>query len=1039
MSGRMRTGIASAFILISLAVLMWFGASATEADAQGRNRGRRRGEVQEGGGGADEVPVTAPLPARSLASVRVELGSKSVAGRKEPTVWDGSVEVAPGRVTMIQSWGRDPRDVVEGTSWKLTTRRSIPWNAEQRRRGHELMPLQDSALLIELADTTPETQLSFHTAQGDFTVQLGELEGGRTVERLNGLVAVSRAVRAITILSAPTEDDWPAAATAPDGSLYVAYVAFRHHEKFRVRRGVPQMPESFADLAEPTGGDQVMLLRWTGDRWEGPWEVTPRGGDVFRPAVAVDGQGAVWVFWTAKHNGAWDMFARRRAGERWSDPQALTRSPGPDLLPAATRDHEGRVWVTWMAFRESRHADILAMRQQGDRMGTVEVVCDRPGNQWGPAIAAAEDGQIVVAWDSYEHGNYDVFLRRWANGQWGEVVAVAASAAAEKRPSLAFDRQGRLWIAYEKSPELWGKDFGALVQGKGVGLLQHRSVAVRVWDGTSWFEPIQPAAEAFTAPTLVQRRSGAKERVRRRGTIALPVLACDPVGRIWLSVRMSRAGTRVDVGTVWFNHIASYEGDRWSDEIICDGSDHLLDSRPALTAIGDGSMLMICASDRRAETAARLPQWFVQTLQREGQVIVEPPKAARWPDPVNSEVVAARLPLSSRPPLAASLKPLPEPPTVAGKDERALKEERDVAALRAARVTIGGRTYRLARGEFHRHTEISADGGGDGMLMDMWRYGLDAAALDWIGNGDHDNGNGREYSWWITQKTTDLFFVPGAFAPMYSYERSVSYPDGHRNVVFARRGVRTLPRLEKGRGREMDDLPEGAERPSSPDTQMLYRYLEEHDGICAVHTSGTEMGTDWRDNNPKVEPVVEIYQGCRQNYEMPDAPRANTAEHSIGGWRPLGFVSRALQKGYRLGFQASSDHISTHISYCNVWVEDLTCEAILAGMKARRVYGATDNILADVRCGDHFMGEEFTVRGRPTIQVRLRGTAPFARVHIIRDGDYVHTAEPKCAEVDFQWTDMAAEPGPARYYYVRGEQEDGELVWVSPMWITVVR
>jgi hypothetical protein len=31
------------------------------------------------------------------------------------------------------------------------------------------------------------------------------------------------------------------------------------------------------------------------------------------------------------------------------------------------------------------------------------------------------------------------------------------------------------------------------------------------------------------------------------------------------------------------------------------------------------------------------------------------------------------------------------------------------------------------------------------------------------------------------------------------------------------------------------------------------------------------MGTDWRDNDPVVEPVVEIYQGDRQNYEMPDA------------------------------------------------------------------------------------------------------------------------------------------------------------------------
>ena len=39
-------------------------------------------------------------------------------------------------------------------------------------------------------------------------------------------------------------------------------------------------------------------------------------------------------------------------------------------------------------------------------------------------------------------------------------------------------------------------------------------------------------------------------------------------------------------------------------------------------------------------------------------------------------------------------------------------------------------------------------------------------------------------------------------------------------------------------------------------------------------------------------------------------------------------------------------------------------------------------------------------------------------------------------EVDFVWRDTAAVKGSSSYYYVRGEQTDGELVWVSPMWIT---
>ena len=82
------------------------------------------------------------------------------------------------------------------------------------------------------------------------------------------------------------------------------------------------------------------------------------------------------------------------------------------------------------------------------------------------------------------------------------------------------------------------------------------------------------------------------------------------------------------------------------------------------------------------------------------------------------------------------------------------------------------------------------------------------------------------------------------------------------------------------------------------------------------------------------------------------------------------------------------------------------------------------------------MGDEFTLSGKPTFTIRLVGTGPFAKVHVIKDGNYVHTAEPKRAAVEFQWTDFDVTPGKTSFYYVRGEQADGELVWISPMWVT---
>jgi hypothetical protein len=354
----------------------------------------------------------------------------------------------------------------------------------------------------------------------------------------------------------------------------------------------------------------------------------------------------------------------------------------------------------------------------------------------------------------------------------------------------------------------------------------------------------------------------------------------------------------------------------------------------------------------------------------------------------------------------------------------------EVAAIDAIHQYRGGPDgrYRIVRGEFHRHSEISRDGGGDGTILDQWRYALDAGNLDWIGCCDHDNGHGREYSWWITQKLTDVFYTPGKFAPLFSYERSVLYPEGHRNVLFAQRGIRPLPRVP---------LTDENDPHPAPDTLALYAYLKQFHGISAAHTTATTMGTDWRNNDPEAEPIVEIYQGLRQNYEIEGGPRTISEKDAIGGWRPKGFVSSALDRGYRLGFEASSDHISTHISYANALVRgDLTRENVLDAFRKRHVYASTDNILADVESGAHLAGDEFSTADLPSLKVKLIGTSKFSKVSVVRDGKYVYSASPDTANVDFSWRDNQPNKGKTSYYYVRGEQDNGEIVWVSPLWIT---
>jgi hypothetical protein len=945
-----------------------------------------------------------------------------------PTKWDGSVVARGARITSIEGWRFDEDDALAaGNSWRISTHRIRLFGANQMGATNV-----GNGVVIWLADERDNADLAVKTSQGEFTVRLADIPFGTMKHYLGNRAMADRLPPVTRITNTPDEQDYPAAAADKNGNIWLAYLEFKHNPRHdELRANLKEAPKDFSAYKDPPGGDQIVLRKYAGGAWGEPIAVTKPGGDYYRPAVAADDSGRIWVFWPGNERGIYEMWEAVVENGKAGPPMRLTNEGGSNIDPVAATDSVGRVWVAWQGWRKGR-ASIFAATQHAGNMTKPAVVGTSAGNEWNPAIAADRSGAVTVAWDSYRNGNYDVFMKTARGpGQWGKEVAVAASAKYEAYPSIAYDPSGRLWMAYEEGGERWGKDFGAY-ETTGLAVYQGRAVRVVAFDKNGQMSV--PAADPSTVlPGVASPKvdstarqgdswnwerpdpANAKNRDLNRPETNVvaprntsPRIAVDDSGRVWLASRSNHPVWWNPLGTVYTEFLTSYDGSKWTGPIFLAHSDNILDNRPALVSVRSGELMLINSSDGRREfpaAARHVAAASILTLEK---------------DPFNNDLYAdviALGPASGQAAVTAASAPAPATAEAMDKTEQAA-----IAAMRNFRV----KGLKMVRGEFHRHSEISMDGGNDGSILDQWRYSIDAGALDWVGCCDHDNGGGREYSWWITQKETQFFYSPGKFVPMFNYERSVAYPEGHRNVIFAQRGVRTLPRLPK-----MEDNSNGP----APDTQMLYAYLKAFDGIVASHTSGTSMGTDWRDNDPLREPIVEIYQGERQNYEMPDAPRTNKADDSIGGWRPKGFVNLALEKGYKLSFQASSDHVSTHMSYCNIFVTDYTREAVLDGFKKRHVYGSTDNILADFRSGDHMMGDEFSTTVAPELKVKLTGTAPFAKVQVIKDNAYVYSTSPNKAAVEFTWKDNSPQAGKTSYYYVRGEQSDGNIVWVSPMWI----
>jgi len=787
-------------------------------------------------------------------------------------------------------------------------------------------------------------------------------------------------------------DDFVSVAQTSDGTLYAAYSAyFDGHDQVRIHK-------------------QLASGKWS-TRTYAPL-VEPRA-DVWMPQLAVDAQDRVWLIWSEQtdrvptKSGNWDLYARWNDGLKWGPLVRLTQDPRPDINPHVFQDPQRNIHVVWQAHPKD-NGDIQYCSYDGkDWSAPLAVTSDAPSD-WYPRGAVDDRGRVWITFDSYRNGDYDVFLTHLQDGQAGPVLPIAASPYYEAHASVACTPDGTVWVAYEQGGHNWGKDQGYIPKQKGqdIGTSLGSTRAVKV--------VAVREGKLFAAPNVNDVYA---DGLKKDGT-AMAELARDGQGRLWLRYRhmvrnVAAAGGKGQRG--WFEDVTYLTAKGWATPRQLAASAGRISVFSRILPAKDGSLVIGFAGD------ARTPQNYHR--------------------PIRDHALVTSLAAPTEPPGAPELEEAKTamPPAVAVTfDPR--KEADQVAAIRKHRIEIDGKPHQIVRGDLHRHTELSWDvgPGNDGCYLDFYRYMIDVAGMDFGGLTDHQGGGHYPYWWHLIEKSADLYYLPNRFLPLYTYERSAKFPDGHRNIIHATRGVPVFPFQIKLNvsgvfpGIGAGDLLEN-------DTKLLYEYLRKSGGLCISHTSGTStMGTDWRDNDPWAEPVVEIYQGARNSYEALGAPRVHDEkappDNAPGGFQTAGMVWKAYEKGYRLGTIASSDHGSTHISYALVVTPEFTRPAILDAIRKRHTYGATDNLIVEVWANGHFQGEEFTTPDRPSLQLKVTGTTPIQSVHLIRNNAYVYNAEPKQNQVSVQYVDMDPAPDLNQYYF-RILQEDGQVAWTSPIWV----
>lgn len=876
----------------------------------------------------------------------------------ESADWDGQLAVAQGEILEVTKGMLDVGDSVDSQtrSWKIRT------GLAQARRVTFAEPQRE--IEVKLLGSA-ETKLTINTKQGNVTIKPGKLTVEQPTTALAGRMSIHRLGTGDAVANTKTDDDFAAIAVDEKGHRHVAWIAF-----------------------DETANTDQLLIRDIDDRASKPEPIAI--SQEFADAKLLNVGGMLIALWSSPGTDKnWDIYAAKRETRGWRTGR-LTTAEGTDFQLSAATGPEETIWITWQSFRNG-NGDIFAKCfRQGEWSTDIPVEINL-ANQWQPSISVASDGRAFVGFDSYENGNYDVYLQSlsFSDGDYttGDRIAVAQSEDFEAHASVLAGDDGRVWVAYDAAGPNWGKDFRnvpTITDGRySEPLHASRRLELRcVIDGQ-----LQRPTELLPQVLPPERIPAIDRKITTKPArfYEFPQLTRDGTGRLWLLYRMCRQGyaPHPPGGAQWMIYATTYTQQGWLEPIQLPQSQGRQNQRVATCTWRDGRLQCAWAEGNRFASVNR------KYVVRAGAL----------------------------PPVTAAVADIPcEPFEV---DQPGTGTETPQIPWKLSR---GGEEFNVYFGDLHRHTNISRCSPTiDGCLTDAHRYALDAVEYDFLAVTDHTR-DVDAFSWWRTQKAADWFHIPGRYVPIYGYERSNMSPGGgHRNVFFVNRGAEVSHSDHWYSGRELPA------QDANPDT-TLYPWLRERgNSLTAAHTpvySADEKRGTWTYNDPQVEPVTEVFQGFRRSYLRPDEKVSE--EQSV--WY-------ALRKGYRLGFIASSDHISTHSSYACVWAREKTRESIFDALRARRTYAATDRIGLDVRIGEALMGEETNVGGNNVeVSIRALGTAPITDIEIVRSGRIIELIRPGTRDVEKAYTDTAPLAGRS-YYYIRLKQDNGAIAWSSPIWI----
>lgn len=733
------------------------------------------------------------------------------------------------------------------------------------------------------------------------------------------------------------------------------------------------------------GRGQVCARRVTGGEER---ELSPGGIDCADIAAAAYGDGAV-VVWSQLEGDVYRLWSADllNPGER----REISHGPEGILFPSLAAAPDGPVALVYQAADPDGEYRIWLRTRAGDGDWSEPACVSRmPGNCWCPHVAVCGHGERAVVWDGYAAGSYDVYLRTIRlDMTMAPIVRVSSGHGFHAHAAVAAASGGGLYVAWNSDGEEWGwknrPDADGLPAERKY-LHARRRIELRYVDGgraSLLAEDVQK--------TLLDAALPGQHHERPRLFVAAN-------GAVCMAFRYNE-GSSAGVGRTekrWQAFFTCCDGEHWLPPVCLPDAYGFSTGGISMCEDPAGG-LVIAAAGEGGDRLALDVETGTYLYRYRGQ----PP--------------AKRMRLDG----GVDLLPVPRP-----------------RASRARhRVVHGGATYHLYDGDLHRHTEMAlCCSTVDGTPEEAFRYGRDAARLDFVATTDHASQTSRPDIWAQSTQAANRFNVPGRFTTFFAYEWNGSGIGTKHRIIVSAEQLPPQPfdvEMEDGTwyhniARLWDTLPRGKaitipHTTASPGFRLKW-------GIDPFEAADAEM-----------EPLVEIYQATTCSSECLDALEpsfdGSGRPHVCDDLVEEGTIAAALRMGLRMGFIASSDHTSTQRAFACVYARENTREALMEAMVARRTFAATDRIVMEFSLGGGFMGDAIAAEGDSLdMRFRVEGTSAIKEVVLLRDSEPYRAwpGRADCLEVSEA---IGAAECKGHYFYVRAVQDDTNMAWSSPVWV----